>query len=624
MNLNKIEKWLTIFFISASIFISVLLIEAVILALFSQFKPIFIYLALIPSFIIVILFSIPLKRDVKFLPKITVPVLILIILVSFILIFYPHDTFGGRDESNYINTATHLAKTASLEYPSYLNNLSDKFVESIETTPPAYTVWLATQRNFFGIQGLLHSNLILIILGFASFFLVSSCLGGNKIGFIATVLFSSSMPFLWFSRETMTENLAFFLLWIIILFLLFTLKTKNYIYLIIVFICSWLFALTRLEGFLLQFILLLIIPFTLLFLRFTSRKNILYITFLFFLVVISNVIFARNTSASFLVQVIPSVEYNLKRDISTLFPKATTQNIPSYTAPIRTEKKITLYNKMPIFFALMLAKYNFLLVIFSIFLLASLFLIQRKKHTQTKFYYLLILIVLIPELYKLISPGVTIDEPWLYRRYIYALLPFGYISLCLFLKQCVDKKFLILILSAFLLVNIALSSNIITLKNNWMLIDKLNEITKDISQNDFVIIRERPLGYYSPGAFLILNKEVRTSASSILWLQNFFPEKKIFNGVSYNKIFLLSAKDKDSYPSFRIASRRSVDVKYIQLIPSCQLYLLGEEEGSPDPYNIGLLTFSSVEKYCSKQKNEIIKHKEKLYLYELIYKNEEK
>ena len=93
MNLNKIEKWVTIVFILVGIFVSVLLVEAVILAVNNQFKTPFVYFSLIPAFVIALLFSIPLKRDVKFLPKITFPVLFLFILISFILIFYPHDTF---------------------------------------------------------------------------------------------------------------------------------------------------------------------------------------------------------------------------------------------------------------------------------------------------------------------------------------------------------------------------------------------------------------------------------------------------------------------------------------------------------------------------------------------------
>ena len=595
-------------------------------------------MAIIPAFIITILFSIPLKRDVKFLPKITVPVLLLILLISLLMIFYPHDTFGGRDESIYSNYAIHLTQNGSLNFSSYLNNLPDNFVENVKITPPAYTIYLAIQQTFFGIQGLLRGNLIIIILGLGSFFLVSSYLGGNKIGLIATILFSSSMPFLWFSRETMSENLSLFLLWTLLLFFFLALKSKQLIYMIVVFICSWLFALTRLEGFLLQFILLLIIPSTLFFLKSTSKKNILYITLFLFLVVVSNLLITRDTVALSLTKTMPNVNYSIKRDLLSFLPKKTVKNITESTITIKREKITTLYNKMPIFFAQMLAKYNFLLVMFSIFLVTCQFLIQIKKHSQTKLYYLLILLILIPEFYKFISPGVTIDEPWLYRRYMYALLPLGYLCLTILLSQLKNKKLLVILLSSLFMINIILSKPILFLKNNWLLVDKLNEITKDISRNDFVIVEKSPLGYYSPGSFLIINKGIRSSASSILWLQHFFPREKVFNGIHYNKIFLLSADNKDVFSflnivsqkledmlvfsSFKIVSRKSVDVEYTQLIPSCQLYLLGNEEGLANPYNIRALSFSSVEKYCSLPKNEIVKHNEQLYLYELIYENE--
>ena len=132
---------------------------------------------------------------------------------------------------------------------------------------------------------------------------------------------------------------------------------------------------------------------------------------------------------------------------------------------------------------------------------------------------------------------------------------------------------------------------------------------------------------------------IRSAASSILWTRDFAPENKIFGGVAYRNIFLLSAKDQQVYSyvaivsskslnkpifsSFEIVSRKSVDLEYSQLVDSCRLYVLGSEEGLVNPYNIGALPFSSVEKYCSQPTNEILKHKDKLYMYELTYKGED-
>lgn len=634
--MKSVLKWITIFFLSAIVFVSFLLVEAVILTLAHQFKPLFLYFSLIPAFILAIFFRKHIKKDINTIPNLTIPVLLLIFLISLLLVFYPHDIFGGQDEAVYSNYAIHLTRNGSLNFFPYLNNLPNDFVKNAKIMPPAYIVYLATQQVFFGVQGLLRGNVIIIILGLISFFLISSYLGGNKVGLIATILFSSSMPFLWFSRETMSENLSFFLLWSLILFFFLTLKSKRLIYIIVVIICSWLFALTRLEGFLLQFLLLLIIPSTLFLLKSTRKKNILYITFFFFLIVVSNVIIARTTSVSLLIRMIPSVNYSLKRDITALFPKAIIQNIDDSTVLIKKARVTNLYDKMTVFFALMLAKYNFFLVISSIFLVTSQFFIQRKKHIKIKFYYFFILIILIPEFYKFTSPGVTIGIPWLYRRYMYALLPFSYLSLSLLLiNKLKNKKMLVINFTIFLIINVILSKNIIFLKNNWLLVNRLNEITKDISRKDLILIKETPLRDYYPNSFLIMNKEVRSSPTSILWLQHFFPEKKLFNGVFYNKIFLLSADNKDInssfdivsskfvdvlvHSSFNIVSRKSVDVQYSQLVSSCQLHLLGAEEGLTDPYNIGVLPFSDVVKYCSEQGNEVEHHKETLYLYELVY-----
>lgn len=619
--LKKIEEKITIFSLSASIFVSVLLAETIILALINQFKAPFVYFSLIPALTLAIFYSRFIKRDIKLLPGVTMPAVFLIFLVSLILIFYPHDTFGGRDEAAYLNSGVHLSNNSSLKFPQYLDNLPDNSVEKNETRPPAYPVWIATQGIFFGKKGLFRNNVILIILGLSSLFLTSSYLGGKTAGFVTISLFASSMPFLWFSRETMSENLSFFLLWTLILFLLLCLKTKRLHFLSVVFICSWLFASTRLEGFLLQFVLLLVLPFSLFFLKITNLKKNFIIMSIFLLVVTTNVLISRTTFAPFLKKVVPTVTYSLKRDLTSFLPKKIPQTLNKSAVSIKRKKTTNLYDKMLIFFAQMLAKYNLFLPIFSIFLVAGQFLIRVKKLSRKKIYFLIIFIILLPEFYKSISPGVTIDEPWLYRRYMYALLPFGYIGFYILLKQFINKRSLLLVFSGLLVINILLSSKIIFLKNNWGLIDKMYEITKDISQDDFVIIRNWTLGYYYPGSFLILQRGIRGAFNSTLNSSQFYPETKVFNGIPYNRIFLLSTKDENNYPFFKITKKRSVDIEYAQLIPSCQLKLLEKEERL-NPANIGILSFSSVQKYCGRAIIEIKNIKEQLNLYELNYEGE--
>ncbi|MFH1827608.1 MAG: hypothetical protein ABH812_04275 [bacterium] len=634
----KIEKGMTLFFLSASIFISILLVEVIVLVLTNQFKIAFIYLALLPAFAVGMFFFTHLKKDIIFLPKISVPAIILIILVSFILIFYPHDSFGGSDESVYSNYATHLAQTSSLTIPLYLSNLPNKDAESARKYPPGYSVWLAAQQSFFGVQGLVRGNLILIILGIFSLFLVSSFIVG-KTGALGTIiLFSSSMPFLWFSRETLSENLSFYLLWSLILFLLVFLRTKHFIYLFITFFCSWLFGLTRIEGFFIQLLLCFIIPIILYFYKIANLKRIFIVMLVYFFLVISNIIIVKNTYFPFLKTMVAAVKYTTIINLKTINPNENILNFNTFSRTNIRDSNVTnnsLGAKSIQFYLLMLSKYNLLLVIFSIFLAFILFFYNRNKISHPKSYFFIIIAVILPELLKIISLNVTLAQPWLYRRYLYALLPFGYMSFFILLSQLKNKKVLIILASSLFIINLVFSSPIIFLKNNWFLIDKLNEITKDVSKNDFIIIKEKPIGEYYPASFLIINKGIRSSASSILWLHDFLPERKIFNNAPYNRIFLLSSEYNDInssirivsqklvddlvYSYFKIASRKSIDIEYTQLVPSCLLNLLGEEEGLVDPYNIDLLPFSAATKYCSKPGNEIVHHEGMLYIYELVY-----
>lgn len=625
MNLNKIEKWLTILFISTSIFISVLLAEAIVLTLASQFKALFIYLALIPAFVASFFLLNSLKKDIGLLPKISLPVIFVVFLVSLILAFFPHNTFGGRDESLYSNYAIYLTETASLNLPSYLNNLPNSPTESIKTTPPGYTIYLATQKLFFGTQGLLRGNMIIIIFGFFSFFLVSSYIRGHRVGMAAVILFSSSMPFLWFARETMSENLSFFLLWSLILFLFIFLKTKRKLYIIGLFINAWIFALTRLEGFLIQFMVLIILVHILVRLKTLNLKTGYFVIFFYLLLIVSTIFISKITFSPFLKTVVPQVSYSIKRNLSPIFSR-NKLSIKVASSILEENDKVNTLSKNYInFFNEMLAKYNFIIIIFSIFLVGVQFLIRTKKFDKSKRHFFLIFILLIPEYYKLISPNVTMDQPWLYRRYIYALLPFGYLCFSFFLTQLKNIRLLIFLLSILFIINMGFSSPILFLKNNWALIGNIEKITENISKNDLVIINthERPLGYYSINAFFLLHKNVRILSNQELSTNKFVFENKTFNNISYENIFLLSTltNNEKNYPLFRIVKKNEIDINYVQLIPLCQLPELGSELGYFDIYNFDKYSYLSIKNYCSKTENEIVKNEKKLYLYELIYSN---
>lgn len=620
ISLLNIGNWISLFSLITIIFWSLFLLQSFFLAFTDQFKTPFLYSSLFSSLVLTLIFGFFIKKDVRIFPSIGVLPAICIMLVSFLLIFYPHDTFGGRDEAVYTNYSVHLFQTGSLKVPSYLDNLPDKLAKGVRITPPLYPVWLGIQKALFGTPGLLRSNVILVVLGLFSFFAICSYLGNKKLGLASLAIYCSCMPFLWFSRETMSENLSFFLLWAIILFFFLCLRTKRLIYLIGTFICSWLFALTRLEGFLIQLIILLILPTALFLAKSFDYKKIFAVTFIYILVVASNVPIANQTYGHSLKTVIPAVGQSVKKDASAfLVQKVPILKFVKSSPAIEKIRGETLSGNFFIFVTAMLTKYNFLLVIFSIFLVVFQLLTRIKKITSKDSYFFLTFLIILPEFYKIISPGVTLDQPWFYRRYIYALLPLGYFSLFLIINKLKNNRFFVIIFGLLLLTNIFLSKDILFLKNNWSLVERMEEITKNVTKEDFVIIKNRTLGYYYPASFLTFQKGVRYAFESTLASSLFFPEKKFFNGVSYNKIFFLSTLENESYPPFKIINQKTIDVEYNQLIPSCQLNFLAEEEGQTYPYNISIIPVTTTIKYCSLPKNEIVKKKEKLYLYEIVH-----
>jgi len=607
---KTVFKYITVFVVSVSFFITILLAQVTLLALISRFTYPLVIVALLVAVMSSIAFFLKIKTDSGFVPHITLPSLFLTVLVILLLIYFPHDTFGGRDEAGYANYAVYLAQHGTLLFPQYLNYNND-YVHRIASTLPVYTSWLALNHLLFGAQWMLRSNSVLIGLGLMAFFMVASLIGGSRIGLLSSTLFASSMPFLWFSRETMTENVSFFLLWYLLLTFFTFIKTRRLVYIFALIIGGWLFALTRIEGFVIQGLLFGILFFVIFKNRLLPIRQVILIVCLYLLTLGSAV--WVTSRLSFTLYVLPTLN-NVRSDMINLIQ-------PGYMASLPDS---SLYRNMSKFTLTMLQKYNYDLPIFSIGIICIFMLIMWLRHRCSMKIYFIALLIISPEFIKLLNPGVTLDQPWIFRRFIYAVLPFGYISLILFIDQLLlkDKKRLPAILITFLLfVNLYLSKDILFLKNNWYLRDPLSSLSQGVTTKDFVIIRNATLGYYYPGSYLLLQKGIRSVFSSTLYQNTFVPEKKMFNGVSYNRLFLLSTQEEPKYSQFRIVPLRSITVDYDQLEPSCQLYLLGSYLNMYDTYNYSQLPYNDAVDYCKNPGNTIVKHKEKLYLYELFYQD---
>lgn len=594
-------------FYGLGVFVLSLIAQGLVLALANTFTLSWILVSCLVSIFIALLFLHKTRRDIHLLPKISLPMIIFTLLIVGIMIFVPHDSIGGRDESAYSNMAVYLAQKGTLNLPEHLNNLPGNYAEGLRSRLPAYIVWLGTAYVVTGLDGLFRANSLLVILGLLSFFMAMASLSNRKIALTASVLLGSSMPFLWFIRETMTESLFFFVLWFTILSLITYIKNRNILFLIVVFLSCLILSLTRIEGvFIMGTIVLAIIIYSFK----TRQKNIIGVVLASLILIATSfsIIKLFGFSTYFLGN-IDGARANLEQDISLA-----TSDI-NKTELLGQNENTFLYRRMPQFSIAMLNKYNFVIIIFSILLLIMT-VVFGKKHKFSEFYYLLIIFIVLPEFYKIISPSVTLDQPWFYRRYLYALLPVGYFSFVILL-QYINRWLSMYIISFILIINIIFSSNILFLRNNWGLTNKLDHLMTDVSKDDIVMIRSWTLGYYYPASYLITQKNVRTTFLSGKELSDLDLVGSNYSDSHFERLLLLSTNKDESYPGLVTNVINKVDVLYKQLVPLCQTYEIGMMEKFKDPYDFNLIPYDKALSHCAKTANNIENHNETLYLYEL-------
>lgn len=267
------------------------------------------------------------------------------------------------------------------------------------------------------------------------------------------------------------------------------------------------------------------------------------------------------------------------------------------------------------FYTQMLIKYNYFLVILFIFILLFKQLSFSRNRSSTNVYFFALVIIILPEFSKLINPNIQILQPWFYRRYLYALLPLGYLSLSYFLCNLKNKRISFIIFGLFIISNLLLSYPIIFLKHNWTLYTAMNQISNAVTSNDLIIIKDGGiLSYYYPQYYLIMQKSIRAIYAFDMKDNDLSLEKKAYKGFPFNKLFYLTDTVNDSYNNYSITNKQIISVNFAQLKPSCELEYIALEYGASD---FSLIPYTYALNYCKYPKNEIVAIKKQLYLYQL-------
>jgi len=184
----------------------------------------------------------------KLLPRIRRPsawdgMLLLIVLLGGVLFFRPHELlFGAADVGVYVNIGANVARTGSLiiddhtlgqldssVYPALLRQQPEHLVTRwlrfagfyLDDTTAGrvipqffalHPVWLAVFYALFGVWGALMATPLWGLLGCISVYFSASRMFGQRTGWLAALLLTSSSTQIWFARYSTAEPLTQFLI----------------------------------------------------------------------------------------------------------------------------------------------------------------------------------------------------------------------------------------------------------------------------------------------------------------------------------------------------------------------------------------------------------------------------
>jgi hypothetical protein len=412
-----------------------------------------------------------------------------VILISFLaIILFSHfsvpTVFTGRDQGSLSNAAIMLSqnhklaydfpaekeffkiygKGTALNFPGFNYNSEGSLVPHF---PFGYISWLAAFYLFFGLGGFAVANGFSFFLFAISFYTLARNYMEKFPALAAFSLMITSFIFSWFFKFTLSENLALGLVWFGLAQFVFFLKENKKIYALSFLLSFGLLVFARIEA-----LAFLAIAIVILFFKHKKIKNlsvslgknvifaavILLIIFIFSLKI--NAPFYTNLAKGFLNSFFVS---GIKSD-SAFFSE--------------------LIYLWKLFFAYALAPYIIIGIL-------GFFYLWKKKMYSAIFPCLII----FPAFIYLANPSISSDHPWMLRRYVFAVIPFGILYTVIFLDKFLKKRpcfhifFLLMLIS-----NLALFIPYITVRENENLLRQTQKISVNFEKNDLVLVDREASG----------------------------------------------------------------------------------------------------------------------------------
>ena len=494
------------FFEIFSFYWIVLAILFLILALLDLFKkPILVGGIIIISALPYLLFKKKIISLSKFTEKERSTFFAIIVFCLILSFFITPTIFGGRDEGSFSNAAillsndgglTHknpLAKTLHELYGTgkALNFPGFNYIESGELKSqflPGYTAWLGALFGLGKLTALKFANLFPLITLLFSFYLISQRIINNKFATYSTILFATASPLIILNKFTLTEIFFAALTWFSLYLLLRYLENKRCLsdYWLI-FLPLSLTIFVRIEAIAIIFMLFLI----LLLFDFNNLKKAQHQLPFFLLGLL--VLLAISFNPNFFAENVKNIAKNLAPFITEKIHQSNQESSASVSSPFPNGDWTDFYLAKVLF--------NYHLLIWFLLTAIALFYLVRKKQWTT----LIPFLFFTPTLIYLLDANISLDHPWMLRRFIFSLIPLSVLYGIFLLNKIKNKKLSLAIILIILLANLWQALPFAFKSQNKNLFTNLNEITREFSNNDLVLVSQKSTG----SGWLLLSEPIR-------------------------------------------------------------------------------------------------------------------
>lgn len=407
--------------------------------------------------------------------------LVLIALSVLIVSLTTPSLFSGRDEGALAESAIRLVQNGGLEasfpaereffklygpgvalnFPGFDYTASGRLVSQF---PLGYFSWLAVGYTFFGPKGFAVANGIALALFFLSFYALLRRFLSARNSLAAILFLATNFIFWWFPKFTLSENLALFLTWFFVFQFVQFLKTKERFALLAAFLSVFALILTRVEGwaFLLAMFLFLIVYY---------RKNISSL---------KKIIGSSGywiISLSFLLMLFTTViHHNYYWSI-----------LKGLIKPFLVLNKTTgSFNQVggEIFY---LVKVFFIYAIFYIILLGLISLLRLIRHRDWEL--LVPFFLTWPGLFYLVFPSISLDHPWLFRRFMFAIVPLMVFYAIILLSQLFRRKnYFLPLITLLILTNILVAFPLAIFTPYRTLLGQVSAFSKNFQNTDLILV----------------------------------------------------------------------------------------------------------------------------------------